>query len=179
MPSRRTVLTLPNVVSMSRIPLAAAFVVARSRDGRVAIVALAAVTDVVDGWLARRGQRATRLGALVDPAADRLFALVVVAVLVSDGALTVGEALTLLLRDVATLIGAVVARAVRGLRAVPLRARWPGKLVTALQSSTLVAAVIAPPRAPWLVPALVTLVGTASVLAIVDYSRHLWRNRLA
>ena len=33
---------------------------------------VAAVTDIIDGWLARRGQQVTSIGKLIDPLADKL-----------------------------------------------------------------------------------------------------------
>ena len=59
------------------------------------------------------------------------------------------------------------------LRSVEFRARWLGKLVTALQLLTLVAVLIATPA----VPMLVIVVGAASAASIADYTLTLWRER--
>ena len=156
---------LPNALSLSRVLLAVLFVPA-GRPARIALIVLAAATDFLDGWLARRTHTTTRWGALVDPIADRIFVLVAIVAYVLNGELSVIEALLLLLRDVATALGFLVARVVPSLRAVEFKARFPGKIVTVLQLATLVALVVnARPLTPYI--ALVTL---ASAVAIADYT---------
>ena len=171
--SRERLLTLPNAVSMSRLVLAAAFVALREPSSRVTLLVVASATDVLDGWLARKRHATTRSGALIDPIADRLFVLTALTTYLAEGAVTLGAYFTLLARDIATLIGFIVARSVPWLRAVEFRARWLGKLVTALQLLTLVAVLVAPSSVPW----LVMLVGAASVASIADYTLTLWRER--
>ena len=50
--SRRTLGNLPNVLSCSRLVLAAGFVVTDGANARVGLIGVAAVTDFLDGWLA-------------------------------------------------------------------------------------------------------------------------------
>jgi cardiolipin synthase (CMP-forming) len=171
--NRDRLVTLPNAVSMSRLVLAAVFVAARDPIARFALVAVASVTDFLDGWLARRQHATTRSGALIDPIADRVFVFTAVCAFLVEGALSTGSYFILLSRDIMTLIGYVVARSVPWLRTVEFRARWLGKVVTALQLLTLVA-VIAVPSA---VPALVIVVGAASAASVADYTLTLWRER--
>ena len=171
--NRDRLVTLPNAVSMSRLVLAAVFVAARDPIARFALVAVASVTDFLDGWLARRQHTTTRSGALIDPIADRVFVFTAVCAFLIEGALSTASYFILLSRDIMTLIGYVVARSVPWLRAVEFRARWLGKVVTALQLLTLVA-VIAVPSA---VPTLVIVVGAASAASVADYTLTLWRER--
>jgi len=171
--NRDRLVTLPNAVSMSRLVLAAVFVAARDPIARFALVAVASVTDFLDGWLARRQHAVTRSGALIDPIADRVFVFTAVCAFLIEGALSTASYFILLSRDIMTLIGYLVARSVPWLRAVEFRARWLGKVVTALQLLTLVA-VIAMPSA---VPMLVIVVGAASAASVADYTLTLWRER--
>lgn len=70
------VFTIPNVLSLIRLGLVPVFLVLvlLGFDG-LALVTLvvSSVTDYLDGILARRLNQVTRLGQLLDPAADRLF----------------------------------------------------------------------------------------------------------
>ena len=171
--SRAELRGLPNVLSLSRVVLAVLFIPA-GRAARIALICLAALTDFLDGWLARRTNTTTRWGALVDPIADRLFVLVAVATYLLNGELSVLGAIMLLLRDVATALGFFVARMVPSLRAVEFKARFPGKVVTVLQLVTLLALVAGVrPLMP-----LVALVAIASALAIADYTRAVSRARM-
>jgi CDP-diacylglycerol--glycerol-3-phosphate 3-phosphatidyltransferase/cardiolipin synthase len=167
--------TLPNVVSLSRLPMAAAFPFLTGVEERVLLIAAAAATDFLDGYLARIRGAATRLGALLDPVADRCFVLVAVGVLWYESALTPVATVILVARDLAVTGAFVVTRFSPRLRRVPFMARPAGKVVTALQLSTLAATYLA----PGLVATCVALVAVASTVAIVDYSAALWKRREA
>ena len=171
--SRERLLTLPNAVSMSRLVLAAAFVALRDPSARVALLVVASVTDVLDGWLARRNQATTRSGALIDPIADRLFVLTALCTYLAERLISTGTFFIVLSRDIATVIGFFVARSIPWLRAVEFRARLLGKLVTVLQLLTLAAVLIVPSA----VPALVLVLGAAAAASIADYTLTLWRER--
>ena len=163
---------LPNILSLSRLLLAVLFVPA-GRPARIALICLAAATDFLDGWLARRTNTATRWGALMDPVADRIFVLVAIVTYVLNGELSLVESLLLLSRDIATALGFFVARAVPALRAVEFKARFPGKIVTVLQLVTLLALVVgAHPLTPF-----IALVALASALAIADYAQAVFSAR--
>jgi phosphatidylglycerophosphate synthase len=172
--ARERLRALPNVISSSRVFLAAGFAMVTDVDKRLGLVGIAAVTDVLDGWLARRAKWTTRLGALIDPMADRIFALVAVMTFFDSGALSFRGCLIILSRDIMTAIGFVVARTVSWLRPVHLRARRAGKLVTVLQFITFVVLLLAPQR----VLPLLWLVGLASVYSVVDYTIALWHARV-
>ncbi|MEE2679374.1 MAG: CDP-diacylglycerol--glycerol-3-phosphate 3-phosphatidyltransferase [Myxococcota bacterium] len=76
--AREAFWNLPNSVTMLRIavvPVLLLLPLALSERGSAIIATcfiVAAVTDVVDGWLARRGQQVTSIGKLLDPLADKL-----------------------------------------------------------------------------------------------------------
>jgi CDP-diacylglycerol--glycerol-3-phosphate 3-phosphatidyltransferase len=166
--------TLPNLISCSRLVFAAGFVVTGATEARVGLIGIAAVSDFLDGWVARRVNATSRWGAMLDPIADRVFVLTVVGTLLFADMLTTGESLVLIMRDLATAIGFVVARIIPWLRPVPFQARVAGKVVTVLQMATLATVLVLPAVVPW----LLALVAIASVLSIVDYTLALWRARV-
>jgi cardiolipin synthase len=70
------ILTVPNVLSLLRLLLIPVFLVLLITEQYLwALVTLvvSSVTDFVDGYVARRFDQVSRLGQLLDPAADRLF----------------------------------------------------------------------------------------------------------
>jgi phosphatidylglycerophosphate synthase len=80
--------TLANTVSLSRVGLAGLFVIMPSASWRLALLATAGITDIADGWIARRRGGGSRWGALIDPVADRAFAIIAVGALAWDGVFT-------------------------------------------------------------------------------------------
>ncbi|MEO6944542.1 MAG: CDP-alcohol phosphatidyltransferase family protein [Lacisediminihabitans sp.] len=70
------VVTIPNVLSLIRLGLVPVFLVLVivGNDGLALLtLVVSSVTDYLDGLLARKLNQVTRLGQLLDPAADRLF----------------------------------------------------------------------------------------------------------
>jgi len=173
MSPRRTLGSIPNIISCSRLALAAGFVASSAPETQVGIIGVAAMTDFLDGWVARRVKATSRIGAIIDPIADRFFVLTVVATMLFTGRLNTLEYFVMITRDLATAVGFLVARMIPWLRTVTFQARVSGKVVTVLQLVTLAAVLVTPALTPWLVAA----VGVASVLSIADYTLALWRAR--
>ncbi|MGI8534915.1 MAG: CDP-alcohol phosphatidyltransferase family protein [Mycobacteriales bacterium] len=101
-PSRR-IWTIPNVLSLVRlagVPLFLYWTLKTQQDGRAILLLMAAgATDYFDGYLARRLDSFTRLGALLDPLADRLYILATLLALVARDGLPIWWALALIGRD--------------------------------------------------------------------------------
>lgn len=78
-PVSTRVWTIPNVLSFFRlalIPPFLALLVTHQYGWAVLVVAVSSLTDFVDGFVARHFNQVSRLGQLLDPAADRLFILI-------------------------------------------------------------------------------------------------------
>jgi cardiolipin synthase (CMP-forming) len=165
---------VPNVISLSRMALAAAFVLISGAHTRIILIIAAALTDFLDGLIARLSNQRSVLGALLDPIADRLFVLAAVSAYLASGVLTTGEYFIFLSRDIATAVGFVVARIIPWLRPVRFRARLLGKAVTVLQLATLIAALVKPAA----ITGLIIAIGVLSAMSIFDYTLALWRARV-
>lgn len=156
--------TVPNLFSLSRIPLAIAFLLATDTVARVVIIVAAGVSDYLDGWWARtRGPR-TRLGEMLDPITDKLFVLTALAAFAIWRVITPVELLVLLARDIFVSIGFLALLALRA----PFRptARMPGKIATTLQITSVLGFTLLPGA----VRPLVIITGAAGAWAIADYT---------
>jgi len=110
MASMDRIVTVPNALSAVRllgVPLFLYWVLWTHQDGRAILLLMAAgATDYFDGKIARSFGQSSRLGQLLDPAADRLYILATLLALVARSGLPLWWALVLIGRDlvlVATL----------------------------------------------------------------------------
>ncbi len=117
-----------------------------------AVFLLAAISDGVDGFIARHFNQRSRLGKILDPIADK--GLLITALLVLSWShveepwrLPLWFPILLISRDVIVVIGAVIIHYVHG--NVEVRARWPGKFATALTMIALTAALLRPAWFPF------------------------------
>ena len=126
----RSALGLADAVSALRLPLAVLFIVCHSTPQRLSILAAAAVTDLLDGWIAR-WLGPSRLGAFVDPVADKFFMASAFGVVAFSGALEWYEVVGVLLRDIAASLAFFITAVLGRPSAIPARAG--GKEVTVAQ----------------------------------------------
>jgi CDP-diacylglycerol--glycerol-3-phosphate 3-phosphatidyltransferase/cardiolipin synthase len=174
--TREEVLLLPNLLTALRVPLALAFpFVARSRPKALLVVGLAGLTDVLDGWVARRTGQMTSTGAALDPIADKVFALSVVGTLIAHGKLPRWGIPALLAREIleGPLLLWVFHEARMGTppSVGDMRATTAGKVATSAQFAAIYAALALPAVLPL---ALVVAAATGTV-AGAEY----WRRELA
>ncbi|HEU4361290.1 MAG TPA: CDP-alcohol phosphatidyltransferase family protein [Mycobacterium sp.] len=136
-PGHDRVLTVPNVISVVRLVLIGVFVylllVTRSDGWAVAILMFSGASDWADGKIARLTGQLSKLGALLDPAVDRLYMLAVPIAFGLRGLVPWWIVIVLLTRDALLAATLPVLRS-RGLTALPVT--YIGKAATfALMSS--------------------------------------------
>lgn len=152
-PRRRELVLAPNLLSLARVPLAALFAFeVRSSSAPVtpwlalATLGCAAVTDVADGYWARKLHQETAVGRIVDPTADKIFFATAAIALVAAGKLSPAALVLLGTREISQL-GLAIVLATRGtlLRASAATPSSPaGKLTTVLQTAAIAAALVWP-----------------------------------
>jgi cardiolipin synthase len=102
-PARDRIWTIPNGLSVLRlfgVPLFLWLALGPKADGwAVAVLMVAGFTDYLDGRIARRFNLTSRLGELLDPAADRLYILATLVALTVRGILPLWLAAILIGRD--------------------------------------------------------------------------------
>ncbi|HET6575495.1 MAG TPA: CDP-alcohol phosphatidyltransferase family protein [Fimbriiglobus sp.] len=167
MPDPAPLWTVPNLLSLSRLPLAVvlcACIAAEAWPAALAVFAAAALTDWLDGWWARRFNQGSALGRSLDPLTDKVL---------------VGAAFIYLIPVAGAgiapwMVAVVVCREllVTGLRGVveaagkQFGADWFGKLKTALQCAVLVGVfvILSLHDRPWAADSLPALEGVYRVL---------------
>jgi len=156
--------TAADLVSSLRIPLALAFVLISDNGWRLAIVAAAGLTDLIDGPLARR-LGSSAFGPVLDPIADKMFMAAAVGVVAFSGRLEWYEIVGVLLRDIVATVAFAATFLSHEPRAIP--ARLSGKAVTTAQILTLVAFLM---NSPYLRP-IAWATTLIAVFSIWDYQR--------
>ena len=113
MTSRR-ILTVPNLVSFARllgVPLFLyLFLGPHAYAAALVVLVVGGTSDWVDGYLARRLGQVSRLGELLDPAADRLYILATLVAFTVGGVVPWWFAAALLLRELVLLGSLLVVR---------------------------------------------------------------------
>lgn len=132
----RSGITLADIITLARLPLALAFVILPQSLERLIVLALAAATDLLDGVIARR-VGSSRFGGFIDPVADKLFMLAAFVVVAMSGRLAWYEIAGVLLRDLVATIAFLVTWLSSRPMAIP--SRLGGKAVTVAQLLTIVA----------------------------------------
>ncbi|HZN10266.1 MAG TPA: CDP-alcohol phosphatidyltransferase family protein [Blastocatellia bacterium] len=139
-----SVLTAANLLTVSRLILIPVFITAVYYQRflwALLLFAAAALTDGLDGLLARALDQRTQLGAILDPMADKLL-LVAAFVVLSLPGFTLTPPIpfwltaTAISRDVFIVLGALVINMTTGFSR--FRPSTPGKLNTVVQLATIV-----------------------------------------
>jgi CDP-diacylglycerol--glycerol-3-phosphate 3-phosphatidyltransferase len=168
--------TLPNLLTVFRILLVPVMVVVLlseifDADWPAAVVfAIASVTDVADGYLARRNDQVTNFGKLWDPLADKLLVTAALISLVDLDKLEAWVAMVIIAREFA----------VTGLRQVAVEqgrviaASAAGKVKTALQVAMVLVVIVVDERTAW-VDALIYVTVAVTVLSGAGYFYRLQR----
>ncbi|MBR6918395.1 MAG: CDP-alcohol phosphatidyltransferase family protein [Clostridia bacterium] len=171
------VITIPNLLSFFRIALIPFFVWAYSfRDDIVlsmVILVLSALTDIVDGFVARRFAMVSNVGKILDPIADKLTQLAVLACLCVRFPRMIVPLVVLVVKEVANgIIGLVMMHKNRD----PLSAVWHGKLTTVVIYLTTVAHLVWP-RDPDIPDALsYTMIGLSLFMMMLSLTLYTVRN---
>lgn len=184
-------LNWPNRISLLRLLLVAPFVLlmmnqaalgAMARYGGLGVFVAMALSDFVDGQLARRLNLRTRLGAILDPLADKVLIICSTVLLSLPGTAVQGYQIpswvvvAVVGKDLWVLLGFVVVYLVTDrFRVHPT---WAGKFATFGQLVMVIAVLVGPdldrvaaPFGAWLAQTLMVAVAILSILAVISYTR--------
>ena len=169
----RDLLRVPSLLSFLRVPLAALFPFAPTPLLAFVVLAASGLTDVLDGFWARRFGQVTAAGAVLDPITDKIFVATVVVTLVVRAKLSWLTLALLGTREIGELplvVWLAVSHRARKARTEQPSANVPGKLATALQFGTVSATLLG-----W--PFLSVWVGATAVMGTIAAIAY-WRKFL-
>jgi cardiolipin synthase len=123
--------TVPNFISVARLACAPVvwwlLFVADAPWPAAILLGVLGASDWVDGWIARRYDQGSELGAILDPAADRVLLLTGVIALLIDGSIPVWYGVLIAAREVVIAV-VTVSLALAGARRIDVI--WAGKAGT-------------------------------------------------
>lgn len=91
-------LNLSNILTLLRAPLAFLFLI-DSIPIRLSALLLAMFTDSIDGYVARKTQTTSQLGAILDPLMDKFFVFFALSVFFAEGKIELWQAASMITRD--------------------------------------------------------------------------------
>jgi CDP-diacylglycerol--glycerol-3-phosphate 3-phosphatidyltransferase len=165
--ARERVWNLPNNLSLVRIlavPVVVWLLSAQEQVWAALVFAVAAATDMLDGYLARRSRQVTTLGKLLDPLADKLLVCGALIMLIPSGAVPAWAVFLIVARELA-VTGLRAAAACRG---SVIAASFAAKYKTTFQIGAALLLML--PGAAW----GVGLRGAGLVLLWVALALTLW-----
>lgn len=180
-------MTLANRITLLRLLLIPVFVVLAAGYGQsvtaggprewqrmaaVCVFLLAASTDALDGWIARRFDQRSRLGSIIDPLADKGLMLAAIVTLSATGwsaqhRFPLWFPVLVILRDVLSTIGAWMIRQRHG--RVRIHPHWTGKVCNVTQIVAIGWIMLRLEFLPPLVPTVV-----AAAFTVISGMAHLW-----
>src|SRR5712692_4512819 len=108
-------LNLPNLISLARllmVPLTIWLIVAGRYGVAFWVLVAAGISDALDGFIAKRFDRRTRLGALLDPVADKALLVSVYVTLGAAGQLWTWLVILVVFRDIMIVGGFLLIQAI-------------------------------------------------------------------
>lgn len=132
-------MNIPNLLTSARIALIPFLIIAMTADFKshefaaLGVFLLASFTDTVDGFWARRTNKITALGQLLDPIADKLLMVSAFICLVGAGLVPPWMAVIIIGREIAV----TGFRAIAASRGMVIPASWPGKVKMTLETITV------------------------------------------
>ena len=162
-------LNVPNSITLFRlalVPLFLMFQVTHQPEWALACFATAAISDGLDGLLARLLNQRTKLGGVLDPIADKVLIFAALVSLVQQSRLPLWLLLIIVFRDLLMFVGAIVVR-LKNLE-IPTHPSRIGKYATfSLLCLVLLSLASASEHAPSALRAYVAVLGFIAALCVV------------
>ncbi len=166
---------IPNFLTLSRIVSAPILVVLlENRNYKLALVlfVVAGITDGLDGWIAKRFNFTSQLGATLDPLADKIIIVSAYIMLVLLGKLPFWLVTLVIFRDL-LIVGGVLMLTILD-RDVPMKPTKTSKINTALQIILVIAVLIENSNLFSIVHVSNILIYTVAIMTIASGAQYIW-----
>jgi CDP-diacylglycerol---glycerol-3-phosphate 3-phosphatidyltransferase len=152
-----------NILSFMRAPLAFIFLI----DNfflRICVIFVAMITDILDGYLARKYRVVSRFGTILDPIMDKFFVIFVSYILHQEQQLELWQMLALIFRDICLMFFLVYLIFIlrHNLSKLKLKPVLWGKITTFIQFTILIC-VIYKIILPWSVFVIFIVLGVLTL----------------
>ena len=168
---KKDILTVPNLLSLVRLALIPAIVILYVKDlhyASVALILLSAVTDVVDGWIARRFHMISDFGKFLDPVADKLTQAAMLSCLVIRYSWALLLVALLVAKELFQFVyGLIVLKKTNTMNS----ARWFGKVNTVVLYASIILLFLHPEMSSNLAEILLSLCALTMLCSMILYGR--------
>ena len=156
-------LNIPTILTLSRIVVIPLMIYVTPGNNFLGalIFTLAAITDFLDGYLARRSGEVTTFGILIDPIADKFLVIAALIILVDMSRVSVLVAVIIIVREVLVTALRMVALS----KDIVIAAEMGGKLKTTAQITAIICLMLAGPD-----------IGFAPMQAVVSFLDSIYLN---
>ncbi len=165
-------MNVPNLLSLLRLAMVPVFAAVfflpdpSARSWAAGVYALAFVTDIADGWIARHFHQVTRLGRILDPLADKLMTFTVIVCITAAGIIPLWAVVVFFLKEAAMGVGAL---SMYHKTEDVIPSNWLGKVSTGVFFVVCAALVLFPGIPSSWATGLITLALVLTILAFVSY----------
>ncbi|MBT9591465.1 MAG: CDP-alcohol phosphatidyltransferase family protein [Thiobacillus sp.] len=172
---RERVLNLPNIITLLRlaaVPVIAWLILLQRWEAASWLFLAAAVSDGIDGLLARGLNQMTQLGAALDTIADKALGVVTLVMLTQVGAIPLWVTLAILLRDSIIVLGALSYRELAG--HLEIHPTWLGKTHVFAEFALLALVLANLGKLLVVGPWLTVLFVAVFVIAVISGVQYVW-----
>ncbi len=172
---KQDILTIPNILSFIRILLIVPIVLLYTNGHyhySVAVIVLSALTDIVDGYIARHFNMISDFGKFIDPVADKLTQIAMLLCLVAELPQILLLIALLLIKDIFQFVfGLVVLKKTDTVNS----AKWFGKVTTVVIYTTMILFFMMPEIPLPMAYALIAVCGVVMLGAMILYGNFFHR----
>lgn len=162
-------MNIADKLSLSRIPLTLLFLIFnQNKIISIIILGLVILTDIIDGYIARKNKISSKFGALIDPLGDKVFVVSALLLFFYLNKISLLEFFVLIIRDIYSITEVIITLIKKSKKSH--KARVFGKITTALQYFLIFTLILDLNLKIY----LITPIFIFSLLAIIDYIRMRW-----